>query len=168
MKRTRKSTGRRYEDGIIAVEAALVLPILLLFLGLPSIVLAFYFRQYSAAQKAANDAATYLSTAPRLEFTTATSGGDFAALTVAKSIITKELADVVPRGVNMDVNIGCLYWRAGNLKVNSCTPQNFKSDTFPLGEFNVAINLPFISPVTGMEIESMYISTIPSVRYLGN
>ena len=168
MRRTMKVTGRRNQGGSIAVEAALVLPILVLFLGLPSIVLAFYFRQYSAAQKAAHDAAIYLATAPRLEFTTAGPDGDFAAVTVAKKIVAKELTGIVPDGVSVDPYITCLYQVGRTPKGNACTPQVFKSDTSPLVRFDVAINLPFINPLTGEEITSMSMSPVPSAYYLGN
>jgi Flp pilus assembly protein TadG len=85
-----------YERGAIAVEAAIVLPILLLIIGLPSIPLAFYCRQYSAEQKAVHDAALYLSTAPRTEMITAGPDGNPAALTVAKTLMAKEMAGLVP------------------------------------------------------------------------
>jgi Flp pilus assembly protein TadG len=168
MRRTLKATGRRHESGSIAVETAIVLPILILFLGLPSVLYAFYFRQYTAAQKATHDAAVYLSTAPRVEFTTAGPDGNFAALTVAKRIVEKELADIVPAGTSVDPYITCTYLQGGNPKVNACTPQIFKNDNTPLTQFDVAINLPYINPLTGNEVESFYMSIIPVVRYLGN
>ena len=168
MRTTSKTTRRQHQDGSITIETAFVLPILLLFLAFPSIVLAFYYRQYTAAHKSAHDAAIYLSTAPRAEFTTSGPDGNFAALTVAKKIVEKELEGIVPNGVTADPFISCIYLQGGNQKVNACTPQVFKNDNVPLFQFDVAINLPFINPLTGNEISSMYISTIPSVRYLGN
>jgi Flp pilus assembly protein TadG len=168
MRRIFKRLGRQSEDGVIAVEAAFVLPILLLSFALPSILLAFYFRQYSAAQKAANDAATYLSTAPRMEFTTAGRDGTFAAIAVANVIVANELAGIVPAETSTAPYITCFYDQAGVPKGNLCTPQLFQNDNSPLSRFDVAINLPFINPLTGEKINSMYISTIPSVPYLGN
>jgi len=168
MRKALKAIRRQYEDGSIAVETALVLPILVLFLGLPSIVLAFYFRQYSAAQKAAHDAALYLSTAPIVEFTTPGSDGQFAALTVAKRIIAQEMAGVVPDEVSVDPYITCQYRIGTTLKGNACTPQLFKNDASPLARFDVAINLPFINPLTGQPIASMSINPIPSMPYVGN
>jgi len=168
MKTTRKPCASRYQTGSVAIEAAFVLPVLLLFLAFPSILFAFYYRQYSAAYKAAHDAAIYLSTAPRVEFTTAGPDGNFAAVSVAKKVIERELAGVLPASVVVDPFISCIYRQAGNPKVNACTPQVFKNDAIPMFQFDVAINLPFIDPMTGTEIGSMYISTIPSVRYLGN
>lgn len=168
MRQTRKAAGRRYEDGAIAVEAAIVLPILVLFLGLPSIVLAFYFRQYSAAQKATHDAAIYLSTAPRLEFTTTGPDANFVAITVAKKIVTKELAGIVPNGASVNPHVGCLFRVGVTPKSRECTPQNFSNDTSPLTRFDVEVSLPFINPLTGNEITSMYMAPIPSTHYVGN
>jgi Flp pilus assembly protein TadG len=168
MSRTLKPTGRRYERGVIAIEAAMVLPILLLFLGLPSILFAFYFRQYTAVQKAAHDAAIYLSTAPRLEMTTAGPDGKFASLTLAKTIITKEVAGIVPDETLVDLTISCTYRVAATTKVNSCTPPVFKLDTNTLLRVDVAVNVPFVNPVTGRAVDSMYMQTIVTVRYLGN
>ena len=168
MRRTIKAAGRQYERGATAVEAAILLPILLLFLGLPSILYAFYFRQYTAVQKAAHDAAIYLSTAPRLEMTTAGPDGNFAALTLAKRIVAKKLAGIVPDGSSVDPLISCTYHVAAATKVNFCTPQIFKLDTYTLFQFDVAVNAPFVNPITGREVESMYMSTVVTVRYLGN
>jgi Flp pilus assembly protein TadG len=168
MRRTLKATGRQYERGAIAIEAAIVLPILLLFFGLPSILYAFYFRQYTAVQKAAHDAAIYLSTAPRLEMTTAGPDGNFAALTLAKRIVAKELAGIVRDPTSVDMVFTCYYRVAATTKGNSCTPQIFRLDTNTLFQFDVAVNVPYVNPATGKEVDSMYMSTVMSVRYLGN
>jgi Flp pilus assembly protein TadG len=168
MRRTRKATGRQYERGAIAVETALVLPILLLFLGLPSVLYAFYFRQYTAVQKAAHDAAIYLSTAPRAEMTTAGPDGNFAAVTLAKRIIARELAGIVPDGISVDPVVSCMYQVGNTTQMNGCTPQIFKVSTNTLFRLDVAVNVPYINPLTGNEVESMYMSTVAPVRYLGN
>jgi hypothetical protein len=139
----------------------------LLFFALPSIVLAIYFRQYTAVQKAAHDAAIYLSTAPRLEMTTAGPDGNFAALTVAKKIVEKELAGIVPDGVPVAPYITCFY-RVGNvMQGNACTPPVFKVETNTLFRLDVAINVPYINPLTGREVDAMYMSIVAPVRYLG-
>lgn len=168
MRRTLKATGRQYEHGSIAVEAAIVLPILILFFGLPSIIYAFYCRQYTAVQKAAHDAAIYLSTAPKLEMTMTGPDGNFAALTLAKRIVAKELAGIVPAGTAIEPTVICSYLVASTLKNTSCTPQIFKLDTYTLFQFDVTVSVPFINPVTGREIDEMYMATVVTARYVGN
>lgn len=168
MRRALKATGRRYEEGSIAVEAALVLPIFVVFLALPSLVLAFYYRQYSAAQKAAHDAALYLSTAPRLEFTTQGPDTNFVAYTVAKRIAEKELAGIVPSNVSVNPSINCMYRVGSTPKRRDCTTQNYNSDTSPLLRFDVEMSLPFINPITDQEIPSMSMAPYPTAPYLGN
>lgn len=168
MKRTLKVTGRLYERGSIAVEAAIVLPILLLFFSLPSILYAFYIRQYTAVQKAAHDAAIYLSTAPRPETATAGPDGNFAALTLARTIIAKELAGIVPDGTSVDPFFTCYYRVGSATKGNACTPMIANLPTNTLFQFDVAVNVPFINPLTGNAVDSMYMSPVVSVRYVGN
>jgi Flp pilus assembly protein TadG len=168
MKRKLNAFGRQYERGVIAIEAAIVLPILLLFLGIPSILYAFYFRQYTAVQKAAHDAAIYLSIAPKLEMTTAGPDGNFAAVTLAKRILARELAGIVPDVTTVNSLISCTYRVSAATKVNFCTPQIFKLDTNTLFQFDVAVNVPFVSPITGRAVDSMYMQTIVTVRYIGN
>jgi Flp pilus assembly protein TadG len=168
MRQIFKATGRHYERGSIAVEAAIVLPILLLFLGLPSILYAFYFRQYTAVQKAAHDAAIYLSTAPRVETTTAGPDGNFAALTLANRIIAKELAGIVQDGTSVDPFFTCYYRVGAAIKGNACTPTIAKLATNTLFQFDVAVNVPFVNPLTGNAVDSMYMSPVVTVRYLGN
>jgi Flp pilus assembly protein TadG len=168
MRRTLKTAGRQYERGTIAVETAIVLPILLLFFGLPSVLYAFYFRQYTAVQKAAHDAAIYLSTAPRLEMTTAGPDGNFAALTLAKRIIARELAGIVPDGTPVDPIFTCYYRVSSAPKGNACTPQILNLPNYTLFQFDVALNVPFVNPVTGRTDVTSYMAPVVTVRYVGN
>lgn len=169
MRQTLKGTGRRFQRGVIAIETAIVLPILLLFLGLPSVIYAFYFRQYTAVQKAAHDVAIYLSTASRLEMTTAGSDNKFAALSVAQQIVAQELKGIIPDGTLVDINFSCNYRIAGSSpKGNSCTPTIFKFDTYKLVRIDVAIGLPYVNPLTGVAVDSMYMQTVVASPYMGN
>lgn len=167
MRQARKITRRQYGRGAIAVETAIVLSILMLFFTFPTILLAFYFRQYTAVQKAAHDAAIYLSTAPTLEMTTSGPDGNFAALTVAKKIVEKELAGIVPDGVSVAPYISCMYRVGNSTQMNACTSQIFKVETNTLFRLDVAINVPYINPLTGREVDAMYMSIVAPVRYLG-
>jgi Flp pilus assembly protein TadG len=166
MKRTLKAIGRRYERGAIAVEAAIVLPILLVMVGLPSVELAFYYRQYSAAQKALHDGALYLSTAPRIEMITAGPDGNPAALTVANTIMAKELAGLVPAGTSLDPGFICVYRVAGLPAMKPCTVAHNQDPTHTLIQFGVSISVPYVDPLTG-SIGTSFEPYAP-VAYVGN
>jgi Flp pilus assembly protein TadG len=166
MKRTLKAIGRRYQRGAIAVEAAIVLPILFFSILIPSIKLAFYYRQYSAAQKALHDGALYLSTAPRIEMITAGPDGNPAALTVANTIMAKELAGIVPAGTSLDPNFICVYRAAGLPAMQLCTVAHNQDPTRTLIQFGVSINVSYVDPITGGTGAS--IAPYAPVAYVGN
>jgi Flp pilus assembly protein TadG len=168
MRRTLNAAGQRYERGAIAVEAALVFPILLLFLGFPSLYLAFYYCQYSAAQKASHDAALYLSTAPRVEVTTSGPDGNIAALTLAKNIVEREMAGtIVPNDVPVDPAIYCIYQVGGSPMTKPCTATFTKDVNHTLFQFDVSINFTYIDPLTGSDT-GVLISPYAPVRYVAN
>ena len=167
MKRTRKAIGWRYRRGSIAVEAAIVLPILLLIVLFPSVKLAFYFRQYSAAQKAIHDAALYLSTAPRVELTTSGPDGNIAALTVATRIVEREMAGIVPSDVSVDPAVYCIYQVGGNEMSKPCTTTYTKNVNHTLVQFRVTAGFPYMDPLTGSDTGSLISPYVP-VRYVAN
>lgn len=167
MKRIFKTTGRRYERGAVAVEAAIVLPILLVFMGLPSILAAFYFRQYSAAQKAIHDAALYLATAPTVEVTTSGPDGNIAALTVARKIVERELAGIVPSSVPVAPTIYCIYQVGGSPMTKPCTVTFTKDVNHTLFRFDVTTGITYINPLTGNGTGSLTSPYVP-VRYVEN
>lgn len=167
MRRTNKATRRPYECGAIAVETAIVIPIIVLFLGFPSIYLAFYFLQYTAAQKAVHDAALYLSTAPRVEMTTAGPDGSPAALTLARRIMTKELAGVVPEGAPLEVSFSCLYRVAGNPAMKQCSVIWNRDVNHTLVQVAISIGFTYINPLTGSET-GLLIAPYAPVQYMGN
>jgi Flp pilus assembly protein TadG len=166
MRRELKATRRPSERGSVAIEAAIVIPILVIFIGLPSIILAFYCLQYTAAQKAVHDAALYLSTAPLVEVTTTGPDGNFAAITVAKKIVAKELAGTVPNGVPADPEIYCKYKFASGTPTRGCTITYTKNSSYTLYEFDVGIPITFINPITGNDT-GVLIAPYAAVRYLG-
>ena len=74
----------RRERGAVAVEAAIVLPVLVLIIAAPTIALAHFCLQWDATYKAVQDAALAVATAPRIELTTAGPDGSFAAISIAQ------------------------------------------------------------------------------------
>jgi Flp pilus assembly protein TadG len=163
MKPTLRVVNPSRQAGAVAVEAALVISFLLIFVSAPSIYFAFYFYQYSAAQKAAHDAALYLSTAPRAEMTTAGPSGGPAAMTLAQAIIIKELAGSTNEAPP-DPSIVCGYQQGPtSIGWKSCTTTNNQ----PLVFVAVSIDMPFMDPLTGYD-SGLMISAYNPMRYVGN
>lgn len=158
---------RRHEHGAVAVEAAIVLPVLLLFLGLPSVFLAFYFLQYSAAEKAVHDAALYLATAPRIELTTSGGDGNAVAVGLARKIVEKELTGMIPVTVDATPAVFCIYLLGGTPTTKPCTAALVKDVNHTLTQFDVSINYAYVNPLTGKET-ALLVSTYASTRYVGN
>lgn len=85
---------RKRQDGVAAVECSLLLPILLLFLILGYFTVSIFWH-YTMAQKAAQDAARYLSTVPPAEMMAPALAG--AAGSIAQQIVMREIADMSPQ-----------------------------------------------------------------------
>ena len=90
--------------GSAAIEFVAILPILLAFLLLPYFYARFMWH-YTAAQKAAQDAARYLSTISATEMRTAALARSASA--VALEIATTEMADVSPAPAAADIQVFC-------------------------------------------------------------
>jgi hypothetical protein len=164
MKRTIRLGRQPVQGGAVAVEAAIVLSFLVFFLTLPSLQLAFYCYKYSAAQKAVHDAALYLSTAPKLEMWRPGPDGNPAALTLAKNILTNELAGLSPD----EPSIVCFYQQTGGAIVaKQCTPANNQSTSQTLVQLTISISISYVDPLTRSDT-GMIISPYATVRYLGN
>jgi len=98
---------RRTQQGSVAVEMAIILPVFLVLLAAP-LFLAIVFWCYSAGQKAAHDAARYLSTATQAEMRTY--GGGFNEATVAATarwIAQQELEGILPFTDGIPIDIEC-------------------------------------------------------------
>lgn len=84
---------RKCEAGAAAVELAILMPILVVFMLMP-LFFARCLWHYTAAQKAAQDAARYLSTVPRAEMMSSVFAKEAAEL--AAEIARREIADLSP------------------------------------------------------------------------
>jgi len=164
MRRILRAGNRHAQRGSVAVEAALVLPILILFLAFPSLFWAVYLYKYSVAQKAVHDAALYLSTAPRLEMTTTGPDGSPAALTLVKKVIGKEMAELKLS----DLSVVCTYQQASGFPVPKiCSATNNQDYKQNLVGIFVSIDMSYIDPVTGSD-SGMRISPYANLPYVGN
>jgi hypothetical protein len=95
------------QRGVAAVEMAVLLPVLLLFLA-ATLFLTRYFWHYTVAQKAAHDAARYLATVSQKEMKTASSGGTGAPVVqIAQAIARKEIEELNPGPDTPYVGVDC-------------------------------------------------------------
>jgi Flp pilus assembly protein TadG len=95
---------RKRQVGVAAVELALLLPILITFLTLGYFTVSIFWH-YTMAQKAAQDAARYLSTVPASEMMAPASAS--AAGSLAQQIARKEIADMSPDAVVPGIETFC-------------------------------------------------------------
>ena len=100
----RRPEASRRQAGTAAVELALMLPILIVFLTVP-IFFARCFWHYTVAQKAAQDAARYLSTVSRSEMMSPTLATEAAAL--ATRIANLEMAELSPGSTILPPTVYC-------------------------------------------------------------
>lgn len=96
---------RRTEQGSVAVEAAILLPVLIVFIFVP-FFLARVFWYYSVAEKAAHDAARFLSTASSQEMLD-TSNPLTPASVLAMAIAHAELDEIKPVLKTKIVSVTC-------------------------------------------------------------
>lgn len=97
-----RSTKR--QAGVAAIECALLLPILIAFLIIGFFTVSIFWH-YTMAQKAAQDAARYLSTVSASEMMTPASAR--AAGDLAREIIRREIAEVSPSSVIGELETFC-------------------------------------------------------------
>lgn len=108
MKTPAQRCARKGHGGGIAVEMAIVLPILILLLA-SLVFFARVFWYYSVAQKAAQDAARFLSTASQVELRTP--GSPAAAL--ARAIVEEETAVLDAVMSQKEVTVQCNFGACG-------------------------------------------------------
>jgi Flp pilus assembly protein TadG len=149
---------RRTERGSIAVEAAIVLPVLILFIAVP-LFAARIFWYYSVAQKAAHDGARFLSAVSRMEIQASTGGAEPGVAALAESIADDELEEIRPALIGATVTPQCDFAKCGGLT----PPQTVR----------VAVQIKVRDDIFGF-ITSQYLGsslvldTAVTVRYAGN
>lgn len=146
----------RFQRGIAAIEFALLMPVLLVFLTLP-IFFARVYWHYTIAQKAGQDAVHYLSTVPKSEMlsrNSAREAGEFA-----KQIIQRQLADIAPGLEITELDIRCNTGLCGNL-LGGQTP-----DTVHV-QFSITLYDPFNQVDLGWY--GLQINVDYTMDYVGN
>jgi len=101
---TTRPLPHRRQHGASAVELALILPLFVLLLAFP-LFLGRYFWHYTAAQKAAQDAARYLSSVSAQEMREPALA--LAAASLAGEIVRIETAELETGGLRPQVDIQC-------------------------------------------------------------
>ena len=95
MKHHQFARSRTSQQGVAAVEMAIIAPLLLMLLTIPLFFGRCYWH-YTAIQKAAHHAALYLSTVPRAEIQNQARAAQ--AVGVANFIARQEIQDLFPGG----------------------------------------------------------------------
>jgi hypothetical protein len=130
----------RRQRGAAAVELALLIPVLLVLLTAP-LLLAWYFWHYTVAQKAAHDAALFLSRASLLEMRTLGPNGQVPSTLIARSIADQELAQL-GLGTNVPApSVECEYAGVPNTSFRDCSGVET-----PVG-VKVSIVIPLTAPI---------------------
>lgn len=99
-----RSQARRRQSGIATIELAIIVPVMLLFLTVP-LFFGRVFWHYTVAQKAAHDAARYLSGVALSQMTAPLHIGHEVA--VAQAIAAAEMSDLNPGPYPPVVTILC-------------------------------------------------------------
>jgi len=143
------------QRGAAAVELALLLPIFVFFMSFP-LFLGRYFWHYTATQKAAQDAARYLSTISAQEMRDPALSESAAALT--NRIVQMELAELHTGGMRPRVTVLC-----GDVLCQGVT-------TGPLPEtVTVHVRMDMVDHIFGLDFGryGVQLNVRYEVRYVG-
>jgi len=149
----RCATGPR-QRGAAAVEFAVLLPCLAIVLA-PVILCARFMWHYTAAHKAAQDAARYMATVPQLELRSRALAARASA--VAVDIVRRELGDLAPGEDIPDPEIECdtnaCGIRAGTVpRTIRVTLVFYMRDPIfntYLGQYGLPIDVTVVTPYVG-------------------
>jgi hypothetical protein len=98
---------RRSSRGSVAIEMAVILPLMLALLSVP-LFYARVFWFYSVAQKAAHDSARYMTSVTQAEMRTPGTGfGEPKFVAVGRWIAQQELTELVPLTDGIPIDIQC-------------------------------------------------------------
>jgi Flp pilus assembly protein TadG len=156
----RRSTKR--QTGVAAVELALLLPILVPFLTLGYFTVSIFWH-YTMAQKAAQDAARYLSTVPVAEMLTGTPSR--AAGLLAEQIVRREIADSSPESEVSPILTFCDVTSDASINCGA-TSADGKRPTAVQVYFTITMVDPFGFVDTGWY--GLKITANSTMRYVGN
>lgn len=158
--------GRQRQDGSVAVEAAVSIALVLVPLLAFMLFFGRFFWYYSIAQKAAHDAALYVSSAALADIRS-TDAAD-----LAQEMMTDGLDDIDMNTLSMtESETYCLYRTAANPDVLTPRPCN---STVPPAAVKTAIGMtvtdPFLSPFTEsiLGYEGLFITAEATVPYVGH
>jgi cbb3-type cytochrome oxidase subunit 3 len=149
---------KRPEQGSVAVELAIILPIFLTLLSGP-LFLACVFWFYSVGQKAAHDAARYLSTATQAEMRTAGGGFNEAAVAAtARWIAQQELVGILPLTDSILIDIKC-----NNVACGAAVPTTVHVD------IQISMHDPILNDLTAKYIgdTNLLLASSVTLRYVG-
>jgi Flp pilus assembly protein TadG len=159
MKKSLRHPNRRVR-GSVAIEFALLLPVMMLLLAAP-LLFGRVFWHYTVAQKAAQDAVRFLASASAAEIRTSGAGGSEAPVAaVARAIVQAEIAELNPGPTIPGVSVQCdgQLCYGGIIPTNvTVTVQIFVSDTVFSG---------FTDQFTGGG--DIVINPVASTNYVGN
>jgi len=151
--------------GSIAVECAIVLPILLLLIG-GMLFFARVFWCYTVAQKAAHDGARFLAAATLREITPSSAGPVVPVALAAQKIASDEVAELGSGG-GVGVEVQC-YAGAATLRWGPCL--GFYTPRKVLVGVTVSVSDSFFDPFTVDFTNGLPITftAIMATDYVGN
>jgi len=153
---------RKRQAGVAAIELALLLPVLVLFLTLGYFTVSVFWH-YTMAQKAAQDAARYLSTVPVAEMLTPGEAKSAGAL--AEQIVLREIADISPASEVTKIDTYCNV--VGNVTTNCGSgAATSNAPSAVRVEFSIVMFDP--SGMIDVGWYGLHITAQHTMRYVGN
>lgn len=146
---------RRAARGVAAVEFAIMLPILIILLSAP-LYIGRVMWYYTAAQKAAHDAAQYLSTVPDAEMRSP--GLISSSTAVAGDLVAAELADL---------NGGGAYPPSVTIQCDGVSCDGYVAPTVVRVHVRMRVQDPFFGTAFGGD-EGILVSADSQMLYMGS